>query len=204
MRKTICITIWILTISLASQSFAISPNSIQYANFLAEKWVINNNSGNTENYNLWNQITRREMLKVMMNLSWEVVVDECNGDFSDMNGDDWGCKYAEAALRNGFISANTIFRPNDNVTQIESLKMVMQAKGIKRDANDDWRAWYASKWQSVGIIEESYIDFDKNGLRAWIFWNAARSYSDFVLSEEDFDAEINQEIDKIFETILWL
>lgn len=57
-----------------------------------------------------------------------------------MPGSDWGCKYAEAALENGYIAANKTFRPNDNVTQIEALKMIMQAKGLEKDSNTDWRA----------------------------------------------------------------
>ena len=39
------------------------------------------------------------MLKVMMNLSDVAVPDRCNGVFQDMRSNDWGCKYAEAALR---------------------------------------------------------------------------------------------------------
>jgi len=73
------------------------------------------------------------MLKIMMKLS------------SDLKTGDWGCKYAEAALTNSYIAANTSFRPADNISKIESLKMIMQARAIQRYENDDWRAGYVEK-----------------------------------------------------------
>jgi len=38
------------------------------------------------------------MLKVMMNLSGKTVSNSCATVFTDMTPNDWGCKYAEAAL----------------------------------------------------------------------------------------------------------
>lgn len=98
------------------------------ANYLADQNVIVDNSTNVEAYNFTNNITRREMVKVAMNISGKTVVDSCNGEFSDLDSDDFGCKYAEAALANGFIAANASFRPDDLITNSESLKMIMQAK----------------------------------------------------------------------------
>jgi len=115
------------------------------ANFLADQNVIVDQSANTAEYNYTANITRREMLKVAMNISGKTVVDTCTGDFDDLDSDDWGCKYAEAALAEGYIAANAEFRPDDLVTEIESLKMIMQARGIERDENDDWRLGYQSK-----------------------------------------------------------
>lgn len=79
-------------------SFAYTEHNIQSANYLATQGVIVDNSGNIKAYNLDSNITRREMLKVMMNLSGKTVTDTCNGDFSDLSSSDWGCKYAQAAL----------------------------------------------------------------------------------------------------------
>jgi hypothetical protein len=122
------------------ETTSITAKNASSANFLAEKNIIENQSGNIEMYNLDGDINRREMLKVMMNASQESVSETCTGVFSDLHSDDWGCKYAEAAVRAGFIAENDMFRPNDNVTQAEALKMVMQARGIQRDENSDWRA----------------------------------------------------------------
>ena len=157
------------------------------ANFLADKGVIVNQSGNVAEYNHTSNITRREMVKVAMNISGKNVPDSCTGEFSDLHSDDWGCKYAEAALVNWFVAANTSFRPDDLITNAESLKMIMQAKWITRDENSDWRAGYESKAMSEGIIMAEY-DFDASAKRGWIFDTAALSYTEFkgeMMMEED-------------------
>lgn len=68
------------------------------ANRLAALGVIVDNFSNPAKYNLDGSITRREMLKVMMNLSSVEVGTTCEGKFADLKSSDWGCKYAEAAL----------------------------------------------------------------------------------------------------------
>lgn len=198
MKKTIIVSI--VGLLAVSWVFAYTEHNIQSANFLAQKWVINDNSANIENYNLWYHITRREMLKVMMNLSGKTVTDTCNGSFSDVSSSDWGCKYAEAALQNWYIAANTTFRPDDNVTLIEALKMIMQSKGIERDSNSDWRAWYVSKWQSEDLIDEGYFEYDVKATRGWIFSTSARSYEDFDYEEPE--VEIEPEIEELFKSLL--
>jgi hypothetical protein len=100
----------------------------QAANFLAEQNIIVNQSNNTEMYNLGFEITRREMIKVAMNISGKNVPNTCAGTFLDLHSTDFSCKYAEAALANGYIAANTMFRPDDLITEAEALKMIMQAK----------------------------------------------------------------------------
>ncbi len=180
--------------------YAYTEHNIQSANFLATKGVINDNSTNVIDYNLGYHITRREMLKVMMNLSDVTVPNNCNGSFSDMSSSDWGCKYAEAALGAGFIAANTNFRPDDNVTLIEALKMVMQAKWIVRDDNSDWRAGYESKAKSEDLIDQWYLEYDLKATRWWIFSTSARSYEDFIYTEPE--VEVEPEIEELFKSLL--
>jgi len=148
------------------------------ANFLASKDVIVDQSANVEAYNYTSNITRREMVKVAMNISGQNVPETCEGKYSDLNSSDWGCKYAEAALANGFIAANAQFRPDDLITNAESLKMIMQARGIQRDENDDWRAGYASKAMSEWVVMSEF-EFDANAKRGWIFDGAALTYPEF-------------------------
>lgn len=190
MKKTLIASS--LIIATITPGFAYTQHNIESANFIAKKWVINNNSSNPVAYNLDNKITRREMLKVMMKLSGKSVTEGCVGKFTDVGSSDWGCKYAEAALKEWFISANKTFRPADNVTQIEALKMIMQAKGLQRDENNDWRAGYVSKAKSAGILDSGYLDYNKTALRGWIFSSSAKSYSDFdyVAPETNLDPEI--------------
>jgi len=160
------------------------------ANYLAEQNVIEDKSWSVEEYNFTSNITRREMVKVAMNISWISVPESCNGDFSDLNWDDWGCKYAEAALAQGYIAANASFRPDDLITNSESLKMIMQAKNIARDENDDWRAGYSSKAMSEGLISAEY-EFNANAKRGWIFDIAALAYPEFKAM---IDAKVGVEV----------
>lgn len=172
------LTILTFSIGLFSPSFAsMEDNYYTAANFIAQKWVIVEQSSNS-NYNVENTITRREMLKVMMNISGKTVSDTCTGKFSDMNSADWGCKYAEAALSEWYIAANATFRPSDSVTKIEALKMIMQAANIERDDNDDWRIGYVSKAIGSNILDSSFSDYNTASLRGWIFLTGSKTYSD--------------------------
>jgi len=200
MKKTI--SLWLGILLSMSSLHAYTEHNIQSANFLASQWIINDNSNNIIWYNLDDNITRREVLKVMMNISWKNVPDSCNGDFSDLNGSDWGCKYAEAALREWYIAANDTFRPNDNVTQIEALKMIMQANNVQRDQNDDWRAGYVSKAFSERFLIDDYLEYDTSAMRGWIFSTWARSYSEF--SYEEPEIELTPEEEELFKFLLEL
>lgn len=149
-----------------------------WATFLAKNKIIVDQWNDTSKYQLESDITRREMLKVMMNISWKSVADTCVWKFDDLNSNDWGCKYAEAALAEWYIAANASFRPDDKVSEAESLKMIMQARWISRDANDDWKKWYESKAMSQGIIKNS-LKADSHAQRWWIFSSAALTFNDF-------------------------
>ena len=74
MKKSLLTVLLIL--SLSASAFAYTEHNIQSANFIAGKWIINDNSTNIAAYNLGDHITRREMLKVMMNLSGKTVARE--------------------------------------------------------------------------------------------------------------------------------
>jgi S-layer homology domain len=63
--------------------------------------------------------------------------------FRDVKKGDWGCTYIEAALALGIISKNTDFRPDDTVSKIEALKMILRVREIKQYYNTgDWRKDY--------------------------------------------------------------
>lgn len=203
MKKSMLLSLSLIVFVFSgSIVLARTEHNVQSANFLATKGIINNNSSDILKYNLDYNITRREMLKVMMNLSGKTLASSCTWKFSDVGSTDWGCKYAEAALTNGFIAANTTFRPNDNVTQIEALKMIMQAKGLEKDANADWRVGYVSKAQKEDLIDAGYIDYNLNALRGWIFSTSARSYSDFSYVAPE--VELTPEEEELFKFLLEL
>lgn len=160
---------------------------LEAANKLATLWVIVDQSANPADYRLGDTITRREMLKVMMKLSSTVtVVDNCEGKFADLPASDWGCKYAETALANNMIAANSNFRPDENVSKIEALKMIFKARGIEREENEDWKAGYVntavSKW-----ITSTFSDYDTAAERQWIFVAAVEAADMDTVVEDDED-----------------
>ncbi len=178
LKKHQFLSIWIwffilLSIIIGFYVSAFTPNTdeIKAANSLASQGIINNQRDNPSKYNLWANITRREMLKVMMNLSWDWQGDTCDWLFADLNSSDWWCYYAEKALKLWYISPNKNYRPDDNVSKIESIKMVFSARDVQVENTQDWRIGYVNKAVELGII--SWLtDYDTAAKRWWIFLNA--------------------------------
>ncbi len=202
MLKKIILSTSVVVLAIAWVS-AYSNSDVQTANFLADKWVIVDNSSNATSYRLDDTITRREMLKIMMKLSGKTVEDICNASFSDMKTWDWGCKYAEAALDSKYIAANATFRPADNISKIESLKMIMQASWIERFDNDDWRAGYVEKAEQEDLLSYAFTDYNTSATRSWIFSIAGETFSDFSVEKDTSDI-INAEdlLDKSEEELI--
>ena len=201
---------------IIESSFTVSDLNNNAANFLAEMWIIETNF----DYKLDSTITRREMLKVMMNLYWERESNEiswweenmlnyCSGKFEDMLPSDWGCKYAEAALGEWFIAGNKDFRPDDSVSQIEALKMIMQARNIPKQYQTKWveteeqRNEVEENWKAAYVLGANYRDtfllgnwwdiddvdlwshdfeYDIPANRWFVFLTSARTSSDFLMN----------------------
>ncbi len=184
---------WMLNVTNAADS-----NEYMAAKMLSSKNVIaiqDSESG----YNLGANITRKEIMKVVMNLSGKTVVDSCNQTFSDVSND-WGCKYIETALKNQFIAANETFRPDDSITKAESMKLVLKARNIAKTHDTwDWREDYMLTAFDAGVITEKYSDHNTKATRWWIFtaaiWDridesvAVNEINDEVLLDDDSEAE---------------
>ena len=140
-------------------------SQIDAANTLATNGVIVDQSSNVSAYRLADTIQRKEALKVMMKLSDKTVSQgACTSPFSDIADSDWACKYAVAALDAGFIAGNAKFRPDDNVSKIEALKMVMKARDIAKSDTSDWRAAYV-EGAVAAEIAESFSDYNTSATR---------------------------------------
>lgn len=148
------------------------------ADFLSYKDVINTQE-NPENYELDKQITRREMAKVTLRLSEKNVSNTCKWIFEDLKLWDWWCKYAESWLSYWFFAKNKKFNPDNNISKIEALKMIIKARNIKKEETEDWREWYVKAWVKAGLLEKSFTDYDTKATRWWIFliWQHAIEYS---------------------------
>lgn len=176
-----------------------ADDSVEAANRLASLGVIVDSSSNPNAYNLGSSITRREMLKVMMNLSSVEVTDTCEGKFSDLPKTDWGCKYAEAALNAGFIAANPKFRPNDLVTEAEALKMIMQARGVaKKEGVADWSEAYRQAAVEAGIVAEgTKLSTTTSAKRSMVFVSADSAVTSTTSDETTTDdSDVN--LDDLF------
>lgn len=167
-------TLSIYLIFLFSFSFAFSAgkNEIETANFLAWKSIIADNSNSPSLYRVNDTITRKETMKIVMKLSWLTIEDKCEWKFSDVLND-WWCKYIEAWLKAWFITQNEFFRPNDNITKTESMKLILKAKWIKKiQETEEWQKDYMETAYKYWIIDTKYYNYDIDSKRGWIFITA--------------------------------
>lgn len=199
MKKDIMM-ISVLGLFLVQNTYSFTPNidQINNAMLLQDKSVISSQimkldskelskkyANNQEEYleyiqefvektKLWELITRRETMKIVMNLGWKKINTVCRGNFKDVTSDDWGCKYVESALDAGMISKADTFRPNDTTSKIEALKLVLKSKGIQKFVEtDNWKRDYVETAFQYGIIKTEFYDYDATPNRAWIFDIAA-------------------------------
>ncbi len=159
-------------------------SDIENAEILSKNNIINSQK-DPKNYNLLSNISRREMLKIMLNLAWEKPNDDCiNNTFKDILSSDWACKYTQKALSLWYISNNSYFRPNDLVTQTEALKMIFEAKNIEVIKTTPWEDWYINK-----ALELWYLDkkIEKNIIakRNFVFniWSKTLKNTDLKISK---------------------
>jgi len=168
-----------ITLSIVAPVTSVSAAAnaeIEAANKLAAAKVIKDNSANVADYKLGDNITRREMAKVMINLAEIEVTDSCEGKFADLPAGDWGCKYAEAALAKGFVAANATFGADNNISKWESLKFILKAKGMeKAEGVEPFQAAYVKAAMDAKVISESFTDYNTSAKRGWIFMAGANS-----------------------------
>ena len=188
---------WVIWCTLLLSSFIVAAydeSEFDNANTLAKRGIINLQN-TPEDYRLDDTITRREFMKVVVKLVWEHVEDVCHRSFTDVISSDWACKYIEWALMKNFIAANTTFRPNDNITKAESMKLILKARNIARIENSwDWRQDDMRTAYRKRIVENEYTDYNTYATRGWIFSIAATPTSSmwwwsWFTGWEDIDIE---------------
>lgn len=168
--------ILLLCVFLWWQATASTNGELESANILWEQGIIVLQE-NPADYRLDDTITRKEFMKVVANIVWESLPETCNFRFSDVV-DDWGCKYIEWALERSFIAENTTFRPDDRITKAESMKLVLQARGISRlEDSGDWRQDDMRTAYTKGIVSQEYTDYNTFATRWWIFERVATPVS---------------------------
>jgi len=163
--------------------------NLDAANKLANLGVVVDQSANPAAYRLADTVQRQEALKIMMKLSGQEVSQEaCTSPFADIADSDWACKYAVAALNSGFIAANDNYRPADEVSKIEALKMVMKARGFEKDTTvADWKEGYVNAAVEKQIAN-AFSDYNASAERGVMFVWAAEAVAPTVeVVEDDID-----------------
>ncbi len=197
----LCIILFWLSINLAN---ALSESEqINAANFIASKSYISDFSGATNEYRINDNISRKEVMKIIMNIakenwfSWEYkdLIDwnKCVWKFKDVIND-WGCKYIEAALSTKFIESQDNFRPDDNITVNEVLKLIFKAKKIEKKYNTwDWGKDYLDTAKDLWLILDDKTDWSLQAKRWFIFLVIANSFDYFESFQEWKNNELFKE-----------
>lgn len=175
-KKSICASI----IFILSFSLAFANNHIENANYLAKKWIINDNSRNTDWYRLYDNILRQEAAVITLAAYWKQKQDSCENIFKDVSSrkpNSWACLTIEALAKNKIITtSNSTFRPEDRITKAEVLGMLIKAwfdseySFDSKNASTKWN-WQkqvvdfaASKWLII-----NFADYDSPANRAFVF-----------------------------------
>jgi hypothetical protein len=151
----------------------------KWAEVLGSKSIIETKSFNPSDYNLIENISRKEMMKIIMNISEIVIADNCREIFTDVQAD-WWCKYIESALENDFITWNQMFRPDDSITKTEALKLIFKSQRIEKLYNtNSWQEDYISTAYYKWLIDEKYTNYNQLATRWWIFSVAGKTFPEF-------------------------
>lgn len=161
----------VMSAFLISWAYAYTSTELQWANYLGEKGYIVDNSAKPADYRLDDNITRKEIMKIIAKL-WGVTPDEsCTGKFSDV-ANDWGCKYIEWALSQNIIAVNPTFRPDDNITKAEAMKMILNVQWIEKAYDGSvWQENYMNTAFDACIVW-STSGYNNMAQRGWIFETA--------------------------------
>ncbi len=160
--------------------FALSESEqIKSWNFLASKNFIKDSSSSPKDYRISDNITRKETMKIIANVAYLKTENNCVWSFKDVV-DDWGCKYIEAALKAWIISKNDKFRPDDNVTKAEFLKLLFKARNLDKKYNTwVWQEDYMKSAYELWLIDDIASNYNSDAKRWRIFVAVAKTFPDY-------------------------
>jgi hypothetical protein len=120
------------------------------------------------------------------NTEYKKTIDwnKCELKFKDVIND-WWCKYIETALATKFIESQDNFRPDDNITVNEVLKLIFKAKKIEKKYNTwDWGKDYLDTAKDLWLIIDDKTDWGLQAKRWFIFLVIANSFDYFESYQE--------------------
>lgn len=150
------------------------------AQFLAEKWIIKNQSLNIENYNIDSPILRQEMALIIMRMSWIEENQTCKWYFKDVsleNPNNWSCTVIESLYDDWILSKNDNFNPEYNIKETEAMALITRLLYPEYSYNAEYVATWGEQLEKFLInkwIIESFNNYEKIATRWYIFDNAMK------------------------------
>jgi subtilisin family serine protease/PKD repeat protein len=122
-------------------------------------------------------ITRIEALK-MVYLSSGKNPPECQdgiSGFDDIGPDDesWWCKYAKDALDNGYVEKKTNFRPQEDITRAETVKLISNIFDVKISASEPYS--YSRNNLVIPLTQKTittFPDITDHWCKKYVHWMA--------------------------------
>ena len=196
-KKSLCVAI-MLPIMLPFSALAFDADDmLEAANSLANREVIKDKSDIPSEYNLNDNVLRQEIGLIAWRLAKLEKNSSCSGLFKDITAtqpNDWACTHIEPLVENNLISKNDYFRPEDNITKAESLKMLIKAIGYDFEydpkSSVSWQEQYVAFAVDREIVE-NFTDYDVTASRGWVF-----AVADHVIVVKEKEEKEEEEMKK--------
>lgn len=177
MNKRLISLFIIFFILIGSSGFALATTGNPKIDWLIEEGYV---QGDARGYRLNDYINRAEATKMIVEASGlgDQVFDfkDFMSMFSDMNNKHWANGYVNVAVINSLVNGyqDKTFRPNNNITYAEVIKMLVMTCGEKVDTEGFtgpyWFIPYSVRAEEIGITEGVRIlDFYANATREKVF-----------------------------------
>ncbi len=145
MRKTIASILLFLFLPIQASSFSDIENSWYQSSIIQLKNDGIVNGFDDGNFHPNNNITRAEILAIILNSSKTEIKENIGGScFPDLQKDWWYIKYICHAHKNDITHgySDGTFRPNGNVSVLEVLALTMKTFDIEVPEIKTWEQWY--------------------------------------------------------------
>lgn len=167
----------IIFILIISSNFVFANTGNAKVDYLIENNYV---QGDSRGYRLNDPITRAEATKMIVEVSgMGNQVPDFKGFksmFTDINNSHWANGYINVAVINSLVNGypDKTFKPSNNITYAEVIKMLVVAKGETVDtrgySGPYWFIPYSIKATEIGITEGvSLSDFTQNATREKVF-----------------------------------
>ena len=155
---------------------ASSSTEVEAANALAVAGYITDHSDDTAAYNLNQNVLRQEIAAVSRGIAGLEKTTTCDDSFTDVSAttpNTWACYSVEALLNADLIAANTMFKPEAQISKAEAVGMMVKAAFGDEYAYD---AGQAGSWMeqvvafavSKGVVA-NFTNYDTAATRGFVF-----------------------------------